>query len=48
VDFPAAAVHTADTDTVTAGGRKTLAHAASISTGGPPVVFVAEEETFTF
>jgi uncharacterized protein (TIGR02118 family) len=31
-----------------AGGRETLAHAASISTGGPPVVLVAEEESFTF
>ena len=31
-----------------AGGKETLAHAASISTGGPPVVLVAEEETFHF
>lgn len=30
------------------GGKETLAHAAAISTGGPPVILVAEEETFTF
>src|SRR5579872_57452 len=31
-----------------AGGRETLAHAVKISSGGPPVVMIAEEETFTF
>ena len=31
-----------------AGGKETLAHAAKISTGGPPVVLVAEEQAFTF
>ncbi len=30
------------------GGQETLAHATSISTGGPPVLMVAEEETFNF
>jgi uncharacterized protein (TIGR02118 family) len=30
------------------GGQETIAHAASISTGGAPVVLVAESETFTF
>ena len=30
------------------GGQETLAHAAAISSGGPPVVFVAEEETYRF
>jgi uncharacterized protein (TIGR02118 family) len=30
------------------GGQETLAHAKAISTGGPPVVLVAEEEVFTF
>jgi uncharacterized protein (TIGR02118 family) len=30
------------------GGKKTLAHAVSISSGGPPVVMIAEEESFTF
>jgi uncharacterized protein (TIGR02118 family) len=30
------------------GGQQVLAHAASISTGGPPVVLVTEEETFSF
>jgi uncharacterized protein (TIGR02118 family) len=31
-----------------AGGKETLAHAAKISTGGPPVVLIAEEQIFTF
>jgi hypothetical protein len=30
------------------GGQESLAHAASISSGRPPVVLVAEEETYTF
>ena len=30
------------------GAKETLAHAASISTGGSPIFLVAEEETFTF
>ena len=30
------------------GGRETLAHSAKISSGGPPVIMIAEEETFTF
>jgi uncharacterized protein (TIGR02118 family) len=30
------------------GGKATLAHAAKISSGGPPVVLIAEEETFRF
>ena len=30
------------------GGHETLAHAGAISTGGPPVVLVAEEQTYTF
>ena len=29
-------------------GKKVLAHAVWISSGGPPVFLVAEEETFTF
>src|SRR5690242_7118602 len=29
------------------GGAETLAHAAKISTGGPPVVLVADEQTLT-
>jgi uncharacterized protein (TIGR02118 family) len=33
---------------VSPGGQETLAHATAISTGGPPVVLIAEEETFTF
>ena len=30
------------------GGKETLAHAAKISSGGPPGVMIAEEDTFTF
>jgi uncharacterized protein (TIGR02118 family) len=30
------------------GGKEALAHAAKISSGGPPIFLVAEEETFTF
>jgi uncharacterized protein (TIGR02118 family) len=30
------------------GGKQTLAHAAQISSGGPPVMMIAEEESFTF
>jgi len=30
------------------GGKQTLGHAAQISSGGPPVMLIAEEETFTF
>lgn len=29
------------------GGKQVLAHAVKISSGGPPVFLVAEEETFT-
>jgi len=31
-----------------AGGKETLAHAVKISSGGPPVMMIAEEDTFTF
>src|ERR1700686_2710382 len=31
-----------------AGGKETLAHAAKISSGGPPLVMIAEEDTFIF
>lgn len=31
-----------------AGGKETLAHAAKISTGGPLVVLIGEEQIFTF
>lgn len=30
------------------GAKETLAHAAKISSGGPPVVMVAEEQSFSF
>jgi hypothetical protein len=31
-----------------AGGMATLANAAKISSGGPPAIMIAEEDTFTF
>ena len=31
-----------------AGGKETLAHAFKISSGGPPVIMIAEEDSFTF
>ena len=31
-----------------ADGQATLAHAAQISSGGPPVVMIAEEQSFSF
>ena len=30
------------------GGKATLGHATQISTGGPPVFMIAEEESYTF
>ncbi|MEO5923821.1 MAG: EthD family reductase [Bryobacteraceae bacterium] len=30
------------------GGKETLAHAAKISSGGPPVIMIAEEDSFDF
>ena len=30
------------------GGKQVLANAKSISTGGPPVILIAEEEAFSF
>ncbi len=30
------------------GAKQTIAHAVSISSGGPPIFLVAEEETYTF
>jgi len=30
------------------GGKQALAHAVTISSGGPPIFLVAEEEIFTF
>ena len=31
-----------------AGGKETLANAVKISSGGPPLFMIAEEDTFTF
>jgi uncharacterized protein (TIGR02118 family) len=30
------------------GGKETLAHAVSISTGGSPIILVADEQSYTF
>lgn len=30
------------------GGKETIGHAAKISSGGPPVILIAEEQSFTF
>jgi uncharacterized protein (TIGR02118 family) len=30
------------------GGKNTLAHAVEISTGGPPIILIAEEQVFNF
>ncbi len=30
------------------GGKETVAHAIKISSGGPPILMIAEEEVFTF
>jgi len=30
------------------GGKSTLAHAAEISTGGPPIILIAEEQVYNF
>lgn len=34
--------------TASDGGREALAHAVKISSGGPPIFLIAEEESFTF
>jgi hypothetical protein len=46
VHFPS--VRTIQECAATEGGKQTLAHAVAISSGGPPIFLVAEEETFTF
>jgi uncharacterized protein (TIGR02118 family) len=46
VHFPSMA--TLEACAASDGGKQTLAHAVSISSGGPPIFLVAEEETFTF
>jgi uncharacterized protein (TIGR02118 family) len=46
IHFPSMAA--LETCAASAGAKGTFAHAATISTGGPPIFLVAEEETFTF
>jgi hypothetical protein len=46
IHFPS--MEALQTCAASAGGQETLAHAKSISTGGTPIILIAEEETFTF
>jgi uncharacterized protein (TIGR02118 family) len=46
VHFPS--MEALETCAASEGGKQTLAHAASISSGGAPIFLVAEEETFAF
>ena len=46
VYFPSHSALTACAETM--GAKETLAHAAKISTGGTPLILIAEGETFTF
>ena len=46
VHFPSLAA--LESCVASAGGKETLAHAAAISSGGPPTFLVAEEQTFSF
>jgi uncharacterized protein (TIGR02118 family) len=46
VHFPS--MEALETCAASQGAKETLAHAASISTGGTPIFLIAEEETFTF
>ena len=46
VHFPSMAA--LETCATSDGGKETLAHAVQISSGGPPIFLVAEEETSTY
>jgi uncharacterized protein (TIGR02118 family) len=46
VYFPSMAALQACADSL--GGREVLENAVKISSGGPPVIMIAEEDTFTF
>ena len=46
VHFPSLAA--LESCAASAGGKETLAHTAAISSGGPPIFLVAEEQTFSF
>jgi uncharacterized protein (TIGR02118 family) len=37
-----------DASVASPGAQETIAHAVRISSGGPPTLMIAEEETFTF
>ncbi|SRR5258706_6975633 len=46
VHFPS--VQALEARVASEGGKEVLAHAVKISSDGPPIFFVAEEETLTF
>ena len=46
VYFPS--MHALEACAASDGGKEALAHAVKISTGGPPIFLVAEEEIFSF
>jgi len=46
IHFPS--MQALDACAASAGAKDTLAHAAAISSGGAPIVLIAEEETFNF
>jgi len=46
IHFPS--IEALETCASSAGAQETLVHAESISTGGKPIFWVAEERTFTF
>ena len=46
VHFPS--MKTLEECAASAGGKETLANAVKISSGGPPLFMIAEEDTFTF
>jgi uncharacterized protein (TIGR02118 family) len=44
--FPS--MHALEACAASEGGKEALAHAVKISSGGPPIFLVAEEQTFSF
>jgi uncharacterized protein (TIGR02118 family) len=46
VHFPS--MQALETCAASEGGKQTVAHAISISSGGTPIFLIAEEQTFTF
>lgn len=46
IHFPS--MHALEACATSQGGQETIANAVSISSGGPPIFLIAEEETVTF